>query len=63
MKRRAAPAAESEFLGVWIAKPLAVLMESVVGDSDRSRFIRAALRERIARQPKKVCPNRELLKS
>jgi metal-responsive CopG/Arc/MetJ family transcriptional regulator len=39
-------------------------MESAVGDSDRSKFIRAALRERIARkQAKKVGSNRELLKS
>ena len=63
MKRGAARAAESEFLGVWIPKPLAVLMEGAVGDSDRSKFIRAALRERIARkQAKRVFSNRELLK-
>jgi metal-responsive CopG/Arc/MetJ family transcriptional regulator len=64
MKRGVVRAAESEFLGVWIPKPLVVLMESAMADCDRSKFIRAALRERIARkQAKKVCSDRELLKS
>jgi metal-responsive CopG/Arc/MetJ family transcriptional regulator len=64
MKRGAVQTAESKFLGVWIPKPLVVLMESAMGHADRSKFIRAALRERIARkQAKKVGANQELLKS
>ena len=50
MKRGMVRTAESRFLGVWIPKPLVVLMESAMGDSDRSKFIRAALRERIVRK-------------
>ena len=64
MKRCAVRPLENDFLGVWIPKPLVALMESAVGGSDRSKFIRAALRERIARkQAKTVGSNRELLKS
>jgi hypothetical protein len=64
MKRGMVRTAESRFLGVWIPKPLVVLMESAMGDSDRSKFIRAALRERIVRKhAKKMSANRELLKS
>jgi hypothetical protein len=64
VKRGVARTAEREVLGVWVPKPLVALMERAMGDSDHSKFIRAALRERIARkQAKKVCSNRELLKS
>jgi metal-responsive CopG/Arc/MetJ family transcriptional regulator len=64
MRRGAVRTAGNEFLGVWIPKPLVILMESAVGHSDRSKFIRAALREQIAKkQAKKVRPTRELLKS
>ena len=63
MKHGVVRTPENEFLGVWIPKPLVALMEGAMGDSDRSKFIRAALRERIARkEEKKACSNRELPK-
>lgn len=64
MKRGVVRTDEREVLGVWVPKPLVALEEKAMGDSDQSEFIRAALRERIARkQATKVCSRRELLKS
>lgn len=54
MKRRTKriqPAGESEFVGVWIPKALVDLLDRAVRrtDSDRSKILRAAVREKLGR--------------
>ena len=50
-KRGPAPGGESEFIGVWIPKALAALLDRAVQrmDSDRSKVLRAAVREKLDR--------------
>ena len=52
MKRGAVTKKESEFIGLWVPKPLVVLIERGVQkqDSDRSKFVRAAIREKVQRE-------------
>jgi metal-responsive CopG/Arc/MetJ family transcriptional regulator len=48
-KRGANAATESEFIGVWIPKALVALLDAAVRktDSDRSKILRAAVREKL----------------
>ncbi|MDR3405140.1 MAG: ribbon-helix-helix protein, CopG family [Chthoniobacter sp.] len=50
-RRGSVTAAESEFIGVWIPKPLVALLDHAVRmtDSDRSKILRAAVREKLER--------------
>ena len=49
MKRRAAGEGCAKFLGVWLPRGLVVLLEAAVacGDTDRSKFVRLALTEKM----------------
>jgi hypothetical protein len=51
MKRGTIRIKDSEFLGVWVPKPLVILIDRNMGDSDRSKFLRNAIREKL-RRPK-----------
>lgn len=46
-------AEDKEFLGLWIPAPLSQLLDQGVKkvDSDRSKFVRAAIREKLQREP------------
>ena len=50
-KRGPAPSGESEFIGVWVPKALVALIDRAVrlADSDRSKLLRAAVREKLER--------------
>lgn len=52
MKRGNVTKAESDFIGLWVPKPLVQLLERGIriADSDRSKFIRAAIREKVQRE-------------
>jgi len=52
MNRGAVKTAESEFVAAWIPKSLVREIDAAVQrlDSDRSKFLRAAAREKIARE-------------
>jgi metal-responsive CopG/Arc/MetJ family transcriptional regulator len=51
MKRGAVSSAESEFVAAWIPKLLVAEIDAVVQmmDTDRSKFLRAAVREKLSR--------------
>lgn len=51
MKRGAVTSATSEMLAAWIPKQLALQLDTAVNalDTDRSKFLRAAIREHLAR--------------
>jgi metal-responsive CopG/Arc/MetJ family transcriptional regulator len=51
MKQRATKRPESKLLSVWVPKTLVPLLDEGVKreDSDRSKFIRNAIREKLAR--------------
>lgn len=50
-KRGPSPQGESEFIGVWIPKQLVELLDRAVrkSDTDRSKLLRAAVREKLER--------------
>jgi len=52
MNRGAVKAAESEFVAAWIPKSLVREIDAAVQrlDTDRSKFLRAAAREKISRE-------------
>jgi metal-responsive CopG/Arc/MetJ family transcriptional regulator len=52
MKRGVIRKSESEFIGLWIPKPLVSLIDHGVRklDTDRSKFIRQAVREKVSRE-------------
>ncbi len=52
MKRGAINTKDSTFIGFWIQKPLLRLIDQgvVQADSDRSKFLRAAVREKLSRR-------------
>jgi hypothetical protein len=51
MKRGAVHKGESDMLTVWVPKPYFPLIQKGVQktDTDRSKFVRAAIREKLAR--------------
>ena len=51
MKRGAVTKTRAEFLGLWVPKDLVRLIDRGVQitDSDRSKFVRAAIREKLGR--------------
>jgi metal-responsive CopG/Arc/MetJ family transcriptional regulator len=62
MTRGTVKTKEAEMVAVWLPKPLAAALDVGVQktDSDRSKFIRAALREKIERDALKSTPAPEL---
>lgn len=52
MKRGSIRAVDSQFIGLWVPKPLVVLIDRGVRrlDVDRSKFVRAAIREKAQRE-------------
>lgn len=52
MKRGAVKKAESKLINVWVPLPLLPILDQAVheADSDRSKYIRTAIREKIARE-------------
>ena len=52
MKRGSVKNTKSSLVALWVPKPLAAALDRGVQseDSDRSKFIRNALREKLARQ-------------
>lgn len=52
MKRGHIRRKESEFIGLWVPKPLVNLLDNGVRrlDTDRSKFIRQAVREKVSRE-------------
>lgn len=59
MKRGSAKRPESKLLSVWVPKSLVPLLDEGVRreDSDRSKFIRNAIREKLARDGKQEGKN------
>ncbi len=51
MKRGAINTAQAEFIGLWIPKEMVRMIDRGVKneDSDRSKFVRAAIREKLKR--------------
>ncbi len=51
MKRGAINTAQAEFIGLWIPKEMVRMIDRGVrlNDSDRSKFVRAAIREKLQR--------------
>ena len=50
MKRGSVKSSESELVALWVPRPLLAALDHAVGqeDSNRSKFIRKAVRNRIA---------------
>jgi metal-responsive CopG/Arc/MetJ family transcriptional regulator len=53
MKRGAIRKRRAKFLGAWIPNELLALLDEAVegGDTDRSKFVRRALKEKVAKTP------------
>ena len=53
MKRGAVKTADSEMISLWIPKSLLAAIDAAVNheDSDRSKFIRRAIRKHVSRPP------------
>ena len=49
MKRGSVTKSGSELISFWLPKPIAAMLDDAVnsGDTDRSKFIRAAVREKL----------------
>jgi metal-responsive CopG/Arc/MetJ family transcriptional regulator len=60
MKRGVVSKGDSTLLTVWVPKPLVAALDFLVNqeDTDRSKLIRSALRERIERDRCAVAPSR-----
>jgi len=52
MKRGAVKKSESKLINIWVPLPLLPILDTAVrdADSDRSKYIRIAIREKIARE-------------
>ena len=51
-KRSSVQKGQSEFVGLWLPDPMVEVIDNAVlaKDSDRSKFIRNAIREKLARE-------------